>query len=307
MSVRIFTDSASDITLQEMEEKQIGLIAMPLLCGEKTYIDDKTIPMTTFWEMLLDGVNIKTSLPSPECFVKIFEEAKNKKEEVVCILISSGFSGTYQGAMLASFRKTHNCLDKSSGHGARGALLGADCLAAAGGVYALSVLRDGCAAAAEKQIAFYACELREKGMSGKEIAEELEKFRSRVRLIACLDTLEYLARGGRLPKTVAAIGNKLQFKPIITFTKEGEIEVVKKTRGAKKAMRDMAVLAEECKIDPEFQAIPLFSQDDTNCREYMATLQEADLKVEMKQPEEIGATIATYIGPEAYGIVFVES
>ena len=53
MSVRIFTDSASDITLQEMEEKQIGLIAMPLLCGEKTYIDDKTIPMTTFWEMLL--------------------------------------------------------------------------------------------------------------------------------------------------------------------------------------------------------------------------------------------------------------
>ena len=108
-------------------------------------------------------------------------------------------------------------------------------------------------------------------------------------------------------KTVAAIGNKLQFKPIITFTKEGEIEVVKKTRGAKKAMRDMAVLAEECKIDPEFQAIPLFSQDDTNCREYMATLQEADLKVEMKQPEEIGATIATYIGPEAYGIVFVES
>ena len=46
-------------------------------------------------------MNIKTSLPSPECFVKIFEEAKNKKEEVVCILISSGFSGTYQGAMLA--------------------------------------------------------------------------------------------------------------------------------------------------------------------------------------------------------------
>ena len=80
----------------------------------------------------------------------------------------------------------------------------------------------------KKQIAFYACELREKGMSGKEIAEELEKFRSRVRLIACLDTLEYLARGGRLPKTVAAIGNKLQFKPIITFTKEGEIEVVKR-------------------------------------------------------------------------------
>ena len=73
MSVRIFTDSASDITLQEMEEKQIELIAMPLLCGEKPYIDDKTISMTTFWEMLLDGVNIKTSLPSPACFVKMLQ------------------------------------------------------------------------------------------------------------------------------------------------------------------------------------------------------------------------------------------
>ena len=162
MSVRIFTDSASDITLQEMEEKQIELIAMPLLCGEKTYIDDKTISMTIFWEMLLDGVNIKTSLPSPECFVKIFEEAKNKKEEVVCILISSGFSGTYQGAMLAKSMVDYE------------------------GIY---IIDSKCAAAAEKQIAFYACKLREKGMSGKEIAEELEKFRSRVRLIACLDTL----------------------------------------------------------------------------------------------------------------------
>lgn len=81
MSVRIFTDSASDITLQEMEEKQIGLIAMPLLCGEKTYIDDKTIPMTTFWEMLLDGVNIKTSLPSPECFVKILKKQRIRKKK----------------------------------------------------------------------------------------------------------------------------------------------------------------------------------------------------------------------------------
>ena len=128
MSVRIFTDSASDITLQEMEEKQIGLIAMPLLCGEKTYIDDKTIPMTTFWEMLLDGVNIKTSLPSPECFVKIFEEAKNKKEEVVCILISSGFSGTYQGAMLAKSMVDYE------------------------GIY---IIDSKCAAAAEKQKSVY--------------------------------------------------------------------------------------------------------------------------------------------------------
>lgn len=101
MSIRIFTDSASDITRAELEELQAELIAMPLQCGEETYVDDKTTPVEVFWQMLLDGVNIKTSLPSPDMFVQKFKAAKEAGDEVICILIASKLSGTYQGAMLA--------------------------------------------------------------------------------------------------------------------------------------------------------------------------------------------------------------
>ena len=101
MSIRIFTDSASDITRAELEELQAELIAMPLQCGEETYVDDKTTPVEIFWQMLLDGVNIKTSLPSPDMFVQKFKAAKEAGDEVICVLNASKLSGKYQGAMLA--------------------------------------------------------------------------------------------------------------------------------------------------------------------------------------------------------------
>ena len=95
MSIRIFTDSASDITREELEELQVELIAMPLQCGEETYVDDKTTPVETFWQMLLDGVNIKTSLPSPDTFVQKFEAAKAAGDENVYFLSGENFYGEY--------------------------------------------------------------------------------------------------------------------------------------------------------------------------------------------------------------------
>ena len=127
-----------------------------------------------------------------------------------------------------------------------------------------------------------------------------------MRLIACLDTLEYLARGGRLPAAVASIGTKLQLKPIIVFGENGEIQVVKKCMGSKRAMRDMTEMVTECRINPEYPVIPIFAQNDRNCQEYVASLKNAGCVGAMQAPQGIGATIGSYIGPGGYGIVFVE-
>lgn len=279
MSIRIITDSASDITRAEMEQYQVELIPIPLLCGEKTYMDDKTMKTDFFWKMLMDGENIKTSLPSPDSFLQIFEEAKEQGDEVICILISSGFSGTYQSAVLAKSMAEY---DK------------------------IYLVDSKCAAAAEKMVVFRACELRKNGLAVEEIAADLETFRKRVHLIACLDTLEYLKRGGRLSGAAASIGNMLKLKPIITFSEEGEILVVSKARGTKKALKEMTGLAMKPELDEHYPVIPIYAQNDANCREYMNTLHEAGFKVNEKVPEGIGATIGTYIGPGGYGIVYVE-
>ena len=281
MSIRIFTDSASDITRAELEELQAELIAMPLQCGEETYVDDKTTPVETFWQMLLDGVNIKTSLPSPDTFVQKFEAAKEAGDEVLCILIASKLSGTYQGAMLAKQIVDYDGIHViDAGHAA--------------------------ASVAEKMLVIAACRMRDQGCTAEEIVRRLEQLRGSVRLIACLDTLEYLARGGRLPAAVASIGTKLQLKPIIVFGENGEIQVVKKCMGSKRAMRDMTEMVTECRINPEYPVIPIFAQNDRNCQEYVASLKNAGCVGAMQAPQGIGATIGSYIGPGGYGIVFVE-
>ena len=250
MSIRIFTDSASDITRAELEELQAELIAMPLQCGEETYVDDKTTPVEIFWQMLLDGVNIKTSLPSPDMFVQKFKAAKEAGDEVICILIASKLSGTYQGAMLAKQIVDYDGIHViDAGHAA--------------------------ASVAEKMLVIAACRMRDQGCTAEEIVRKLEQLRGSVRLIACLDTLEYLARGGRLPAAVASIGTKLQLKPIIVFGENGEIQVVKKCMGSKRAMRDMTEMVTECGINPEYPVIPIFAQNDRNCQEYVASLKNA--------------------------------
>lgn len=281
MSIRIFTDSASDITRAELEELQVELIAMPLQCGEETYVDDKTTPMEMFWQMLQDGVNIKTSLPSPDTFAQKFEAAKEAGDEVICILIASKLSGTYQGAMLAR------------------QIAGYD------GIYVIDA-GHAAASVAEKMLVIAACRMRDQGGTAKEIVRELEQLRGRVRLIACLDTLEYLARGGRLPAAVASIGTKLQLKPIIVFGEDGEIQVAKKCMGGKRAMRDMTAMVTGRKIDPGYPVIPIFAQNDGNCQEYVSSLKNAGCEGTMQTPQGIGATIGSYIGPGGYGLVFVE-
>ena len=179
-------------------------------------------------QMLLDGVNIKTSLPSPDTFVQKFKAAKEAGDEVICILIASKLSGTYQGAMLAKQIVDYDGIHViDAGHAA--------------------------ASVAEKMLVIAACRMRDQGCKAEEIARRLEQLRGSVRLIACLDTLEYLARGGRLPAAVASIGTKLQLKPIIVFGENGEIQVVKKCMGSKRAMRDMTEMVTECRVNPEYR------------------------------------------------------
>lgn len=279
MSIRIITDAAADITLEELKEWDVDLIPVPLQCGEESYMDDKTIPAETFWNMLLNGATIKTSLPSPDAYLQIFKQAKEAGDDVIYISISSGFSGTFQSAVLAkSMAEYEN----------------------------IWLIDSKCAAAAQKMLVIRACDLRKKGASAKEIAEDLETFRERVHLIACLDTLEYLKRGGRLSSVAANIGTMLRLKPIITFSKEGEILVAKKSRGSKKALQDMIAMATEPQMDPEYPVIPIFAQNDKNCQGYLTALKTEGFQADCKTPEGIGATIGTYIGPGGYGLVYVE-
>lgn len=205
MRVRIIVDSTSD-TVAEVKN-QMKVVPMTVHFGDEEYIDGKTITHREFYEKLVESdVFPRTSQATPSDFLKVFEEVENAGESAVVITLSSTLSGTYQSAMIVArdYPERIYVVDSKS------AAIGS-------GILAELALR-------------YADE----GMSVKEIAEKIEKERENVCVIAMLDTLEYLKRGGRISKTAAFVGGALSIKPVISL-KDGEIVILGKARGSKQA------------------------------------------------------------------------
>lgn len=282
--IAILTDSASDITPKELSAWQVKLIPMTLaLDGKDSFADDHTQSMAQLWARMEAGAVLTTSQPSLQTFLDAFEGARDRGESVLYVSISSSLSGTYQTAQAAA-----SMVDYDDVH--------------------IVDARRAAASAAEKLLVWRACKLRDQGtLTAGEIAGELEKLRDRVRLFACIDTLEYLVRGGRLSKLAGNLGTLLSIKPSISFTPEGKISVVKKSTGLKRAASDLCELIRPHRADTNFPVIPLFAKDPTNCHSFLAQLKEKVGLTTVTPPQEIGATIGCYIGPGGFGLTYVEA
>ncbi len=203
--VRIIVDSTVD-TVDEVKER-LRVVPMTVHFGDDEYIDGKTITHREFYEKLIESdVFPSTSQATPSDFSKIFEEVEKAGESAVVITLSSTLSGTYQSAVIAA--EDYPC--------------------------EIYVVDSKSAAIGSGILAELALRYADEGMSAKEIAEKIEKERENVCVIAMLDTLEYLKRGGRISKTAAFVGGALSIKPVISL-KDGEIVILGKARGSKQA------------------------------------------------------------------------
>ncbi len=280
MNIRIITDSAADFTQQELAAHHIHCVPMTITFGEEAFIDGVTLSPDTFWQRLLAGETAKTSQPSPDAFLSAFEDARAAGDAVVCVLLSSALSGTLQSAMIA-----RSMIDYEP-------------------IYLVDSLT---AAVAQKVLVLRACQLREEGrLDAAQIARELEDFRSRIRLYAALDTLVYLARGGRIPKAAASLGTLVQLKPLVTVGTDGLVEMAGKAIGLHRASEALIKLTKGHAIDPSFPVIPIYAHTPENCLSFVKKLQQAGIPCRPEDATPIGTTISTHIGPGAYGLVFVE-
>lgn len=202
MKVRIIVDSSVDIA--ERFRQEVKVVPLTIHFGEEELIDGVTIDRQRFYERLVECDELpRTSQANPTAFQKVFEEVTQAGEEAVVITLSSELSGTCQSACLAAQDYDH-----------------------------IYVVDSKNAAVGSGILAEYAIECAKKGMSAKEIAEELERKKEDVCLIALLDTLEYLKKGGRISKTVAFAGGVLNIKPVVTI-QDGKVEVIGKARGSR--------------------------------------------------------------------------
>lgn len=275
--IKFLIDSSSDYDVNEAKSKGIELVPISITIGDKNFLDDGTISKDQFYRMTQEAEEFpKTAQPSPQAFLDIFEKVKNDEDELVCVLLSSELSGTMQSATLAK-----SMVDYDN-------IYIVDSLTA---TYGIKVLVD------------YGMKLRDEGKTAKEIAETLDKIKSKVTIYAVLDTLENLYRGGRLSKIEAGIGNLAKIKPLITITEDGRIGVKGKSIGKKKALNDITKLMENEHIDRELPVYSLYSLGTENNEIFTGILNEKG--IEITDRFQIGPTIGTHIGEGAYGIVFV--
>ncbi len=275
--VKILIDSASDYSLTEAAEKGILFVPIGVTIGDTTYMDGKNLGRDEFYKLLAETKEFpKTSQPSPQTFLDLFLKAKEAGDEVVCILLSSTLSGTFQSAVLAKQMAEY---DK---------IYLVDSLSA---TYPIKVLAD------------YAWKLAKEGLPGSQIAEEVKKLQPRTRFAAAIDTLEYLKRGGRIGKAAALVGGLAKLKPIITLSPEGTLEVLGKCLGRNKAVSFLIHHLKAQQLDPAFPLYSIYTYGNTNSDVFERRLAAESFSIQGRL--QVGATIGSHIGPEAFGVLYV--
>lgn len=275
--VNIIVDSTADIT--EDVKERLTVVPLTLRFGDEEYIEGVTIQKKEFYQKLIESdVLPKTSQAAPADFEDVFEKIVAAGESAVVITLSSKLSGTWQSAMIAAREYEDSVYVVDSRSVAIGAAI----------------------------LVKLALRLVDEGMGAGEIAERLEKEREKICLIAMLDTLEYLKKGGRISAAAAFAGGVLSIKPVVCI-RDGEIVILGKARGSKQG--NNLLVSEIRKTGGIDFAKPILlgytGLDDTLLQKYIedskALWEEGISSLETTM---IGSVIGTHAGPGAVAVAF---
>ena len=202
MKTRIIVDSTADLVPKV--QKRVHIVPLTVHFGQEEYVDGVTIDHKAFYEKLIESdVLPTTSQATPNDFAVEFEKAKEAGEAAIVITLASKFSGTCQSAMIA-----------------------------AGNYENIYVIDSTSVAMGSGILVELALRLLDEGKSTKEAVQILEEEKKKIVVVALLDTLEYLKRGGRISKACAIACGVLKIKPVLSVT-DGEIHLLGKARGSK--------------------------------------------------------------------------
>ena len=284
MTVRIITDSASDITAADIAaagNPALTVLPLSVTFGQTTYEDGVDLTHRRFYELLVEGDDLPmTGQVNPYAFEQAIAQAREAGEEVVVITLSGKLSGTNASAMTAA-------------------------AAFEDGVY---VVDSKSVTVGERILVDYALRLVGEGLGAADIACALEQAREDIHVVGLLDTLEFLRRGGRIPASAAALGKLLSIKPVITIT-DGVVELLGKARGSKNG-RNLLTQQVEAAGGIDFSMpieLAYAGLDDALLRKYVEDsrhIWEGHVALDDLPVHTVGATIGTHVGPGAIALAF---
>ena len=279
MNVRIITDSASDLGFPHRPE--VTVLPMDVTFGTETYQDGVNLTHHQFYEKLIEGEDLPTtSQISPSRFEDAFRAAVEAGERVVAVVLSARLSGTYQSACIAAEEFPDQVFVVDSANATIGELI----------------------------LVERALELLDQGLDASAIAAGLEEEKADIRLVALLDTLEYLKRGGRVSPSAALVGGLLSIKPVVAV-QEGEVVVLGKARGSKNGNN---LLVQEIRktggVDfSRPYRLGYAGLDDGLLRKYISDSAALWTEHAGRLPlGTVGGTIGTHVGPGAIAVAFFQ-
>ena len=279
MKTRIIVDSTSD--LMPNIKEQVHIVPLTVHFGQEEYVDGVTISHKAFYEKLVEtDVHPSTSQATPAAFEVEYEKAREAGEAAVVIALTSKLSGTYQSAMIAAAEYEN-----------------------------IYVVDSGSVAIGGAILVEYALKLLNEGLEAKQIAEKLEEVKSRIVIVALVDTLEYLKKGGRVSKTVAFAGTLLNIKPVLSVA-DGEINMLGKARGSK--MGNNLLVQEIEKAGGVDFSMPLLlgytGLSDAMLLKYIEDSKHIwEGNVDQMRYTSIGSVIGTHAGPGAVAVAFFKN
>lgn len=282
MAIRFIVDSAADIIPSEAEE--LGLIHLPLkvLFGDEEFADAVDLSHQEFYEKLVESDILPTTSQIPPAdFMDVYEKVVEAGDTAVVITISSKLSGTYQSAMIAA--------EDYEGK--------------------VFVVDSENACIGERILVLRGLELAKQGMSAEQIAAILDEEKKKIRLMALLDTLEYLKKGGRISAATAFAGNLLSIKPVIGV-EDGLVSQLGKARGSKQGNNLLRELISNCggiNFDKPY-CLAYSGLSDKLLQKYIADSAELwQGQTENLPVATVGCVIGTHVGPGAVAVAFFEN
>lgn len=270
----IVTDSTADIPADLVKKYDIRIVPLSVRFGSESYLDGIEISAKEFYKRLIESDQMPTtSQPSPADFVEVYDSIRQEFPDcsILSMHLSSGMSGTYQSALLATSLIEGEADirvwdSKSASYG-----------------FGLFVV--------------HAAQLAAEGLPVEEILSSTEELRSKRRLYFLVDTLEYLKKGGRIGKASAVLGTLLNIKPILSIDDEGIIFSVDKVRGRKKAIARMIELFKNDLTGITNVKVAVGTTADPASVDDFLDQLSAVFTVEETVFSDIGPVIGSHVGP----------
>lgn len=278
--IRLVTDTACDISQREAQQKGLDLVPLKILFDQEEFIQKKQEDFIRFYQwMETKNIFPTTSRPSPQDYLEIYQAAEKAGQDVIVLCLSGGLSGTVESAQAAKLMTNYQ------DH--------------------IEVIDTQQAILSQRLLVDYAIQLRDQGMGFQPIVQAIQQVKNRAVVFGIIDCLDYLRRGGRIPRSLAIIGQTLRLKPLIQLV-DGKIQELGKKRGLKAARRTMLAQIEALPRDPAFPIYFGYTYEEDNARQVMEMYQAAHPGVETEF-FPIGGIIGSHLGPGGIGVAYVRA